>query len=174
MKKKSKKAAAFVSELHEFVVSHPQFRRKTAGKNETQIQTEIRPLILRYLENYFSALGYRDSVAKANKSFYWEGQEGSFGPNRKTTFGSRNYPDFIIKAPYSVAIEYKQSPNGSTVKHGIGQSIMHTLCGDFDFVYFLFHDESRDKRIEKSICGTAEQATIDRMWQEFNVLIKFV
>lgn len=48
------------------------------------------------------------------------------------------------------AIEYKQSPNGSTVKHDIGQSIMHTLSEEFDFVYYLFHDESKDKRIENS------------------------
>jgi hypothetical protein len=60
------------------------------------------------------------------------------------------------------------------VKHGIGQSMMHTLCGDFDFVYYLFHDESKDKRIEASISGETEKTTIERMWREFNVLIKFV
>ena len=174
MRQKSKKATDFVNGLHEFIVSNPQFRRQTAGRTETQIQAEIRPLIIRYLEDYFAAAGYKDSVAKANKSFYWEGQEGTFGKGRNTTFGSRNYPDFIIQEPYSVAIEYKQSPNGSTVKHGIGQSIMHTLCGDFDFVYYLFHDESKDKRIEVSQHGKTEKATIERMWQEFNVLIKFV
>jgi hypothetical protein len=52
--------------------------------------------------------------------------------------------------------------------------MMHTLCGDFDFVYYLFHDESKDKRIEWSIGGKTEKTTIERMWQEFNVLIKFV
>lgn len=160
--------------LHKFIVSHPQFRKKTAHKSETQIQTEIRPLILRYLENYFRKGGFKDPVAKAIKSFYWEGQERSFGKNRNTTFGSRNYPDFIIQEPYLVAVEYKQSPNGSTVKHGIGQSIMHTLCEEFDFVYYLFHDESKDKRIESSVQGRTEKATIKRMWQEFNVLIKFI
>jgi hypothetical protein len=51
---------------------------------------------------------------------------------------------------------------------------MHTLCGDFDFVYYLFHDESRDKRIHKSRANKTEAATIDRMWREFNVMIKFV
>ena len=51
---------------------------------------------------------------------------------------------------------------------------MHTLCGDFDFVYYLFHDESKDKRIEKSIVGETERATIARMWEDFNVLIRFL
>ena len=174
MRKKSSKAIAFVNELHQFIVGDPQFRRDTKTKSESQIQAEIRPLIIRYLENHFASTGFKDAVAKAHKSFYWEGQEGSFGKLRETTFGSRNYPDFIIQEPYSVAVEYKQSPNGSTVKHGIGQSIMHTLSGDFDFVYYLFHDQSRDKKIEKSITGGSEASIIERMWRDFNVLIKFV
>ncbi len=174
MKKKSKKATDFVKGLNTFIITSPQFRTRTAGKSETQIQAEIRPLIIRYLENHFAAEGFKDAVAKANKSFYWEGQEGSRGKVRDTTFGSRNYPDFIIQQPYLIAVEYKQSASGSIVKHGIGQSMMHTLCGDFDFVYYLFHDQSKDKRIESSIGGETEKATIDRMWQEFNVLIEFV
>ncbi len=71
-------------------------------------------------------------IGKAHRSFYWEGQEGKYGKERATTFGARNYPDFIITDPYLVAIEYKQSPNGSTVKQGMGQSMMHTtgfFCG---------------------------------------------
>lgn len=174
MRKKSVKAINFVANLHEFVVSDPQFRKNTVTVSEAQIQAELRPLIIRYLENYFSGLGYKDAVAKANRSFYWEGQEGTFGKIRETTFGSRNYPDFIIKSPYSVVIEYKQDRSGSVVKHGIGQSIMHTLSGDFDFVDYLFHDESKDKRIEKSATGHPEAAIIEQMWSDFNVFIRFV
>ena len=110
LKKKSVKAIEFMNGLHQAVISDPQFRRETAKKTESQIQTEIRPLILRYLEDYFTALGYKDAIAKAHRSFYWEGQEGSFGKTRAPTFGSRNYPDFILKFPYAVAVEYKQSP----------------------------------------------------------------
>jgi len=72
-----------------------------------------------------------------------------------------------------VAIEYKQSPNGSTAKRGIGQSIMHTLSGDFDFVYYLFYDESADKRIERSSGDQRELMILDRMWDDFNVMIRF-
>ena len=125
----------------------PQFRKHTQDKSEMQIQAEIRPLIIRYLEDHFRAKGFKDAVAKANQSFYWEGQDGRYGKSRAPCFGTRNYPDFIITAPYVVAVEYKQSPNGSTVKHGIGQSIMHTLSGEFHFVYYLFHDESPNKQI---------------------------
>ena len=174
MRKKTKKVNRFISGLHKYIVKHPQFRKNTAGKSEVQIQTEIRPLILNYLERWFESEGYKDYIGKAHKSFYWEGQEGKYGKQRSATFGSRNYPDFIIREPYLVAIEYKQGPNGSTVKQGIGQSIIHTMTDDFHYVYYLFHDESKDKRIEKSIKRDTESGIIERMWSEFNVYIRFV
>ncbi len=174
MKRKTKKAVEFIEYLHSFIISNPQFRKNVKDKSEVQIQTELRPLLVRYLEEYFRGAGYKDAIAKANKSFYWEGQEGRYGKGRKKTFGSRNYPDFIITAPYLIAIEYKQSERGSTVKHGIGQSILHTLNDEFQYVYFLFHDTSSDKRIENSISEPHESKLIEKMWSDFNVLIKFV
>ncbi len=174
MKKKSTKVNDFIENLHNYIITSPQFRKKTMGKSETKIQSEIRPLIIRYLEMHFEKAGYIDFVAKANKSFYWEGQEGKYGKERASLFGTRNYPDFIITEPYLIAIEYKQSPNGSTVKQGIGQSLMHTLSEDFHFVYYLFHDESKDKRIEKSIDQEKEKGIINKMWLDFNVMIKFI
>ena len=150
MRKKSSSVVRFIENLHNFIIENPQLRKNTKNKNETQIQAEIRPILLQYFENYFSEVGYKDAIAKANKSFYWEGQEGQYGKERETTFGSRNYPDFIMTDPYLIAVEYKQSPSGSTVKQGIGQSIMHTLCEEFHYVYLLFHDESKDQRVANS------------------------
>ena len=174
MKKKTAKVTIFIEGLHEFIVNNPQFRKKTGGKSETQIQAEIRPLIIQYLQTYFKEAGYKDDVAKANKSFYWEGQEGKYGKERATTFGARNYPDFIITDPYLLAIEYKQSPNGSTVKQGIGQSLMHTMTEDFHYVYYLFHDESKGKKIESSMDNDQEKYILEKMWSDFNVFIRFV
>ena len=139
-----------------------------------RIQAEIRPIIIGYLEDYFDKAGYKDSIAKANKSFYWEGQEGRYGKERGLIFGTRNYPDFIITAPYLIAIEYKKSPNASLVKQLIGQSIVHTLSEEFDFVYCLFHDESKGKKIKKSIGNDAESRVISRMRDDFNLYLRFV
>ena len=102
MKKKTAALIKFINGLHEFIISNPQFRKDTKNKSEVFIQAEIRPLIIQYLENYFKSKGYKDHSLKANKSFYWEGQEGSFGKKRAMTFASRNYPDFIIKKPLLV------------------------------------------------------------------------
>ncbi|MDY6993916.1 MAG: hypothetical protein SVR94_15115 [Pseudomonadota bacterium] len=174
MKKKTEKVTTFLEDLHNHIVGNPQFRHDTRTKSESQVQTEIRPLIISYLEKYFGKAGYKDTEAKAIKSFYWEGQEGKYGKDRSATFGSRNYPDFIIMEPYLVAVEYKQSEYGSNVKHGIGQSLMHTLCEEFHYVYFLFHDQNKDKRIEKSINNEKETYIINKIWDGFNVMIKFV
>jgi hypothetical protein len=69
MKKKSTKVVKFIEDLHEFIISDTQFRRDTRFKSESEIQAEIRPLIIGYLREYFAAAGYKDAVAKANKSW---------------------------------------------------------------------------------------------------------
>jgi hypothetical protein len=174
MRKKTQQVIKFMEGLHLHVVGDPQFRRNTRSKSEVAVQAELRPLIIDYLKKYYQGAGYKDYIAKANHAFYWEGQEGKFGKARSPLFGARNYPDFIITEPYLVAIEYKQSANGSTVKAGLGQSVMHTLGGDFDFVYYLFHDESKEKKIEHSAKSEPEKQIIQRMWKDFNVFVKFV
>lgn len=174
MRKKSNKAKNFIEGLHSFICQSPQFRKDVAGKTETAIQAEIRPIIIRYLEKYFEEQGYKDHVAKANKSFYWEGEEGIYGRTKKRTFASRNYPDFIVQEPYLIAIEYKKASSGSVVKQGIGQSIMHTLCGEFDFVYLLFQDENKDKDIQKSVKNKIEAYILEKIKTDFNVFVKIV
>jgi hypothetical protein len=178
MKRKTEKARHFMADMHDYITHHPQFREKTRTRakeySEVDIQRELRPLLIRHLENHFQAEGYVDPERKAHDAFYWECQEKRYRRDRQPLFGARNYPDFIIKEPYLVAVEYKQSPNGSTVKRGIGQSMMYTLCEDFDFVYYLFHDESDDKHIEKTADCELEKGIIQRMWEDFNVFVRFV
>ena len=174
MKKKTQSVTDFIEDLHQYIVSNQQFRKDTSNKSETDIQREIRPVIINYLKAVFEKAGYKDADAKAHKSFYWEGQEGSFGKERTPIFESRSYPDFIITAPYLLAIEYKQGPYGSLVKQALGQSVIHTLSGDFDYVYILFHDENKNKKIQKSINNKKEQHITHKMWQDYNVCLKFI
>ena len=174
MKNKSKKLIAFIDDLHKFITNNAQFRRSTVGKSEKQIQTEIRPLIIRYLERYFEELGCKDCAKKANEVFYWEGQEGDYEKSEEKLFGARNYPDFIITEPYLIAIEYKQSDTGSMVKEGIGQSMVHTLSGEFDYVYYLFQDQTKDKKIKDSMKSKNEKMISERIQKDFNVFIKII
>ena len=174
MRKKTKALRLFLDNLHKAIISNPQFRKDVSQKTEVQIQAELRPVIISYLESYFKVQGYKDYIKKAHNSFYWEGQEGRYKGKRNIIFASRNYPDFIITAPYLVAVEYKQSKNGSVVKHAVGQSIMHTLSEDYDFVYVLFHDENKDKKIEKSFSQDLEQRLSREISEGFNVFLRMV
>jgi hypothetical protein len=174
MRAKTKQVTEFLEGLHQYIINDYQFRKDASTKSESEMQTEIRPIIVNYLREYFKDIGYKDAEGKANASFYWEGQEGVYGKRRKLTFGARNYPDFIVTKPYLTAIEYKKSDSGSLVKQGIGQSIMHTLSGDFDFVYYLFQDTNKDKRIHESTKESIEKGIIEMMWNRFNVFIKII
>lgn len=53
MKKKTTKVIEFLDGLHDFIVTNPQFRINTRDKDEVFIHAELRPLIIRYLEEYF-------------------------------------------------------------------------------------------------------------------------
>lgn len=174
MKNKSKNVINFMNGLHEYITKSPLLRKNTGLKTESEIQSEIRPVIISYLTKYFQDKGNKNPEAKAFKSFYWEGEEGRKEFVKHPTFSSKNYADFIITCPYNIAVEYKKSKYGSTVKHGIGQSIIHTLCGEYDFVYLLFQDESKDKRILKSIDFECERYIIEKMWERNNLMIKFI
>lgn len=182
MKRKSKKLCKFIEDLHNYLISSPQFRKNVNGYKEVAIQREIRPIIIDYLKKYFQEKGYKDFVHKAHQSFYWEGQEGKYSSEKNMLFATRNYPDFIILKPYLTAIEYKKNESGSVIKHGIGQSIMHTLSGEFDYVYYLFHDENKDKRIRNSIINkdgnvkkeTSEHKILEVLKDNFNVFFKII
>ena len=174
MKRKTKNAIKFIENLHSHLVKDPLLRQNVRNKSESQIQTELRPIILGYLVKYFRSQKILNPENVANKYFYWESQEDSYKNKKIESFSSRNYPDFIITHPYKIAIEYKKSETGSIVKQGIGQSVMHTLGGEFDFVYCLIHDESQEKNILNSSKNDKEKMMINKIWEDYNIWIKFL
>ena len=105
---------------------------------------------------HFQNQNWKNPENGAKKYFYWEGQEGRHTNIKTESFASRNYPDFIITNLYMIPIEFKESVSGSIVKQGLGQCLMHTLDGEFDFVYCLIHDESQNKKVVKSIKNEKE------------------
>ena len=174
MRRKSKKSTEFIQSLHNHLKNHLLLRKKVQNKTEHQMQTEIRHILFEYMKEYFKKEGWNNPEKGAQKYFYWEGQEGRFDRVRNKTFASRNYPDFIITRPYKIAIEYKKSSSGSIVKQGIGQCIMHTLGGEFDFVYCLIHDENNDKKIVNSIRNKNEKKILGMIRESYNVYMNFL
>ena len=51
---------------------------------------------------------------------------------------------------------------------------MHTLGGEFDFVYCLIHDESQNKKIVISTKNEKENMIIQKFWDDYNVYMKFL
>ena len=120
MKPKTQKSIKFIEELHLHIVGSPLLRKNVQNKNESQIQTELRPIIFDYMVKHFQNQNWKNPESGAKKYFYWEGQEGRHTKIKTESFASRNYPDFIITNPYMIAIEYKKSGSGSIVKQGLG------------------------------------------------------
>ena len=174
MKKKTECLIQFLNDLHEYIIKHPLLSKKTNGRPEREMQREIRHIIVDYLKEYYEKNGFKFSISKASRSFYWEGQDQSYPINRTSTFGAKNYPDFVIKKPYTIAVEYKQGASGSLVKRGIGQSIMHTLSGDYDYVYYLFFDQNKNKKIKKSLRKKKEIDIRNLICENFNVFMEII
>ena len=121
MKRKSKPLLTFIDGLEDYVDRYELRPKKTQGTSEAAIQAEYQAIFRDYLEDYFRTAGYKEVKAKVKEVFYWEGQDRPNRDKRTEVFASRNYPDFIIREPYRIAVEYKQSDSGALVKQGIGQ-----------------------------------------------------
>ena len=73
----------------------------------------------------------------------WEG-EANTNINNFTFFGTQ-HPDFVVKIDkLKVAVEVKKGESGSSLREGIGQSLVYASA--FDFVVYLYVDISKTKR----------------------------
>lgn len=174
MRKKSQAAELFIDNLITHIENNVLRQKKTSGKRETEIQRGLYPLIADYMTDYWRKAGYKNFKTKGRDTVYWEGQDGSNPLPRLPVFTARSYPDFIILEPYRIAIEYKQSNQGSLVKESLGQALLYMMSGDYDFAYILFDDQTQDKAIRKSLANLCELEIADRMWREFNIKMQIL
>jgi len=174
MRRKSKTAEQFLDGLTQHLENHLLRPKTTQGKREAEIQRGLYPLIVEYLNEYYESVGYKDFQKKAHQAVYWEGQEGPDTDPKAPLFAARHYPDFIIRKPYRIAIEYKQSRTGALVKQCIGQGLMYVLSGDYDFAYLLFDDQTKDKAIRKSMTNLNERGIAARLWNDFNIKMRIL
>jgi len=105
---------------------------------------------------------------------YWEGQDEGNTESKVSVFDARCYPDFIIRAPYRIAMEYKQGPTGALMKQCIGQGLMYIMSGDYDFALLVFDDQTKGKAIRKSASNLREQSIAQRMWTDFNMKMQIL
>ena len=72
VKPKSQKSINFIQELHKHIVRSHFLRQKVQYKNESQIQTELRPIIFNYMVKHFQNQNWKNPENGAKKYFYWE------------------------------------------------------------------------------------------------------
>jgi len=169
VRRKSKAAEEFIDGLIAHIEGHVLRQKQNAGKREAEIQRGLYPLIAGYLSEHFQNESPKDYERRAADAVYWEGQDDPNTETKTPVFAARSYPDFIIREPYRIAIEYKQSNTGALVKQCIGQGLMYMLSGDYDFAYLLFDDQTDDKSIRKSMKSPLELEIKHRLWKDFNI-----
>lgn len=174
MKKKSKKITLFIDNLHEFIAAYPGFRRSAVNVKHTDVVLDIKSLIFAYLNNYFTNCGFTNPVEKTRNSLILDRLDEHYQVDGTPVFGEICIPTFIILKPYRLAIEYRQGNRASALKEGIGQSILHTVSGRYDFAYFLFHDLNKNKRIMTSNDYRLESSIVSELWDRHNIRIKFI
>ena len=109
---------------------------------------------------------------KAKNCLLWEGDVNTT-VNNFTFFGTQHRPDFVVKIDkLSVAVEVKKGETGSSLREGIGQSLVYS--SSFDFVVYLYVDISKDKKIRDSMNGAKEQELINDLWDSHNALFQVV
>lgn len=174
MKRKTRAAEQFIDGLMEHIEENVLLNRNTRGKREAAIQGGLYPLIAGYVMEQLKARGIKNFEKLGGEGVYWGGQSGSNEDPKMPVFSARNYPDFAIRRPYRIAIEYKQGETGALMKQCIGQGLMHVVSGDYDFVLLLFDDQTKNKTIRNSMQNLLEQALVARMWNDFNIKMKIL
>jgi len=139
-------------------------------KDENYIKSFIYPHLIEELkEFYVSSESLLESSAqkKAELSVLWEG-------NKKTTvnnilfLGTYHRPDMVVEyKDVSVAIKFKKGSTGSSVREGLGQSLIYS--NNYDFTIYLYIDVSKDKRIKKAVELTAENSFRNELWKRYNI-----
>ncbi len=112
------------------------------------------------------------AVKKAKKSLIMEGHTKQTLHNIEL-FGVWHRPDFEINMEgMSIAVELKKGTSGSSIREGIGQCI--TYNSHYDFVLYLFIDDTKDKKILNSLENEKEVNVIKELWDNHNTLFDMV
>ncbi len=112
------------------------------------------------------------SVKKAKKCLVMEGHTKHTLHNL-TLFGVWHRPDFEINIEgMRIAVELKKGSKGSSIREGIGQCVTYSQF--YDFVLYLFVDDTKDKKILNSLNGEREIDVIHDLWDNYNTIFDMV
>ena len=178
-KSKSKRRVKIVESIASAISSKKIFDTiDYRNRNEDYIKQYIHQPLIKELEDLYENLELSKSndkevvKQKAKDCLLWEGDVNTT-VNNFTFFGTQHRPDFVVKIDrLSGAVEVKKGETGSSLREGIGQSLVYASA--FDFVVYLYVDISKDKKIRDSMNGTQEQELINDLWDSHNALFQVV
>ena len=104
---------------------------------------------------------------KADRSLFWETDKRTT-INNIIFLGTQHRPDFLVDIyGQRIGVEIKRGDDGSSIRDGIGQSLVYSTT--YDFVVYLFIDISPDKKIVRAYNEQTEMDMVDSLWQNYNI-----
>lgn len=157
--------------IHEEIYGTIDYRKK----NESEIKQFIYPKMIDKISEYYTKennLSEEKARLKARKNLLWEGNIKTT-VNNFTLFGVQHRPDMVISdSNMNIAIEIKKGDDGSSIRSGIGQSIVYSQV--FDFTIFLFIDTTKTNDILNSITSEKEKNIICNLWDNYNIFFTII
>ena len=106
----------------------------------------------------------------ALKKFSYE-QDNNTTVKQFCMFGTQHRPDAVLDlGDIRIAIEVKKGNNGSSIRSGLGQSLLYSH--QYDFTIYFFVDTTDGLDIKSSVLGEKESDIVNKLWEDHNV--KFV
>tara|TARA_B100001287_G_C22433200_1_gene412399 strand:- start:144 stop:677 length:534 start_codon:yes stop_codon:yes gene_type:complete len=172
-KVKSQKRLDFMELISEAITQEDIFNTiNYKHKSEDQIKQFIYPHLVQSLTEYLEKNGVAKDKAKdsVKRNLKWEGNINTT-VHHTLFMGTLNRPDMVLEMNgVKIAIEFKKGESGSSLRSGIGQSIIYST--NYDFVMYLFIDTSKDERIKNAQSSLKEAKLMQDLWNRYN--IKFV
>ena len=120
-------------------------------------------------KRFYPRLSQQAQDRKAREALFWEGDIGT-EINNIRFLGVQHRPDFkVVMDGTRIAVEIKRGDNGSSVREGLGQSLVYACSGDFEFVVYLFADTSREKKILSSLERELDRRFVASLWENYNI-----
>jgi hypothetical protein len=173
---KSQRRTEIVKTIMEVMKSPKIFDTiKYQQKSEEYIKQYMHQPMMNEIVELFKrdkGLIHETAVERARTALKWEGDKQTV-VNNFMFLGVQHRPDFVLDYDdISIAIEVKRGDNGTSVREGLGQSVVYNT--NFDFSVYLFIDTSKDGRIKNSFTGEKEQEVVKSLWDNHNTLFEVV
>lgn len=171
-KKKTKRAETIIQGIMAPLKSDKIYKTiNYKHKNEAEIKLFMHSVLLDGLKKIYRRMqpNLRESTIqkKADRSLFWE-SDVKTTINNIIFLGVQHRPDFLVDIyGLRIGVEIKRGDDGSSIREGLGQSLVYST--EYDFVVYLFIDISSDKKIGRSYNGQEEKQMVKSLWENYNI-----